>query len=269
MLLKEWIDKNKDIFNESDLRFLLKNVLVSPSSLLLARNKSIKLKELKKLSSVKKEYIKGRPLSYILKKEEFFGHEFFINSDVLVPRKETELLVEEALILIQDNNLKNVLDLGTGSANIAVSIKKLLGNKINIVSSDIDFKALKVASINRGKHSVDINFVNSDLFTSFKKRSFDLIVANPPYVETGNLSGPLLYEPRIALEGGRDGLDVVKRILFEAAKYLKRGGFLVSEFGYAHKDMCEEIISSIKNYKAVKWIKDYAGHFRGVVIKNG
>jgi len=242
MSLKAWL-------NERDLRYLLKDKRAKSSDF---------------LESVKQLYIRGMPLPYILGKEEFYGLEFKVSPAVLIPRPETELVVEGAINLIKDNKLSKVLDLCSGSGNIGIIIKKLLEDKVEVVSSDVSAEALEVAQENARAHSTKIDFINSDLFDSLQGR-FDLIISNPPYVETKDIKGSLLYEPKLALDGKEDGLYFIERIFREAKDYLSDTGYLILELGYNQKEKVEALAISL-GYNIVSCIKDYSGHFRGIIV---
>jgi release factor glutamine methyltransferase len=266
MRLKEWIYSYKDLFCERDLRYLLKEFF--SQNYFLKENIFLDKKTLKYLEEIKEKYQKGFPLAYLLGKEEFFGWEFKVNSSSFIPRPETERLVEEAIELIKKNRLKFILDLGTGCGNIGICLKKILKDKVKVFSSDKSFSALKVAKENVKLHKVKINLIQSDLFLGFKKNCFDLIISNPPYVESFNIKGSLKYEPKEALDGGKEGTEVIKKILFSAFLYLKKEGFLILEVGYNQKEKIMGLIRNL-NYKIEKWIKDYSGFFRGVILKYG
>lgn len=248
MKLKVWLKSNSSTFADRDLRFLIKHSLG---------------KDVLELDEIRKAYIQGMPLAYILGKEEFFGYEFEVSQDVLIPRPETELIVEKAIELINAQRLSSVLDLCCGSGNIAISIAKEASKEISVFASDKSPEALRVAELNATKHKVDINFIQTDLLAGFEQNSFDLIVSNPPYVEDEAIKGSLKYEPQAALSGGGDGLAFINKILDQAHIYLKDKGYLVMEIGYKHK----QTIMADK-YKLIEWIRDYSGHFRGVVLKN-
>lgn len=267
MKLKDWLKENKDIFSDTDLRFLIKSV-VSEYSLTLNEAFVIPSEKEEYLEKVKQSYLKGMPLAYILGKEEFFGLEFKVNKNVLIPRKETEIVTEKALDLIKSRNLKFVLDLCCGCANIAVTIKKKGPQGLIIYACDNSLEALKTASVNVGFHNTEINIVYTDLFAGFKSNYFDLIVSNPPYVEDENIKGSLNYEPRQALAAGEDGMCFIEKILKQAHYYLKSGGYLILEMGHNHRDKVRELAASISAYKEIEWIKDYSGNYRGVVLKN-
>ncbi|MFA5272188.1 MAG: peptide chain release factor N(5)-glutamine methyltransferase [Candidatus Omnitrophota bacterium] len=295
MRLKEWINVNANIFTQSDLRFLLKESFSKNKQNLFGKDIILDNRKIGFLNKVKSSYLKGMPIGYLLKKEEFFGLEFVVNPAVLIPRQDTEIITEKAIEVIKNNNLKNILDLCCGTANIAISIKKFFEQKmnlpakkitevhsfearpavligegrrrINIVASDISQKALKVARNNVKAHGVNVKVVKSDLFNSFKNIKFDLIVSNPPYLKNSEIKGALLYEPRKALFGGKDGLSFLKKILLTAAKYLKANGFLIVEAGYNQKTALNAILEKTGKYEIIEWIKDYGGNFRGVILK--
>ncbi len=224
---------------------------------------------------------KREPLQYILGNTEFFGLEFIVTPDVLIPRPETELLVEEALKQFTVHSSRfTVLDLCTGSGCIAVTLaKKLEGVKIYGV--DISAKALRVAKENARRHGVEgkINFIQGDLFEPFTVHSsrftvhdcrFDLIVSNPPYIPSSEIDflqeEVKDYEPREALDGGNNGLSFLKRIIKEAPDYLKAGGSLLLEIGYGQKERVYEIAEEREIYQTYKVIKDFAGIERVVKL---
>ncbi len=266
MKLKDWFKTNRIIFSDTDLRYLLENIF-SSKYLLLEQKTNIDSEKLIRLEKIKQAYVKGVPLAYILGKEDFFGWQFKVNDNVLIPRKETELIVEKSIEIIKNNCLNFILDLCCGCGNIAISIKKILKDGSVIFSSDISIKAIEVAQSNKNFHNTDIHLINSDLLKGFKYKSFDLIVSNPPYVETGFINESLKYEPATALYAGKEGLLFINKILNQAYLYLKDNGFLILEIGYKHKDWIEKIIRNTKFYEILEWIKDYSGHFRGIVLR--
>lgn len=243
------------IFNQRDLRFLAKNSLDQDAV---------------ELDKIKRSYAQGMPLAYILGKEEFFGYEFTVNPSVLIPRPETELIVEKALEIIKSDKLNSVLDLCCGCGNIAIAIKKSTQSQLRVFASDLSLEALRIAKINADRHKAEIGFIQSDLLTGLRGEFFDIIVSNPPYVEDESIKGSLSYEPRTALSGGVDGLEVIRKITGQADGCLKEKGYLIIEIGYQHKDKLKDHIDNLGLYRIVDWIKDYSGHFRGIVLqKNG
>ncbi len=266
MRFEDWLKLNKEVFLERDLRFILKSLF---SEQTVMRPAFFLNKEgIAHLEYIKERYSEGFPLPYILGKEEFYGLEFRVNPAVLIPRKETELIVEKALTLIAANNFKTVLDLCCGCGNICVTIKKMADVDLTVFASDISFAALLIAKENSSLHNVKINMINADLLDGFiKRKTFDLIVTNPPYVETENITGSLEYEPRLALDAGEEGLNLIRKILIRARDYLNDRGYLIIEFGYNHKFKLEQDIKRLGGYEIVEWIKDYSGHWRGIVLK--
>lgn len=267
MKLKDWVIENRSIFVDRDLRFLVKDVFLDDKVLLLQQDKYLSLGKLQHLDRIKHLYIQGMPLAYILGKEIFFGLEFKVDSQVLIPRKETELIVEKAIEIINKNNLYYILDLCCGCGNIAISIKKSIKKKLFICGSDVSFSALALSRRNSDIYKTSIELVNADLLKAFKARTFDLIVSNPPYVESKNIKSSLRYEPRLALEAGEKGLNLLREILSEAHIYLRKSGYLILEMGYNHKSFLAQIINEIGLYEIIEWVKDYSGHFRGVVLE--
>ncbi len=238
------------------------------------------------IASVLKRRGKGEPIQYILGKAEFMGLEFKVTPDVLIPRQETEILVEKVISLgeklkVKGGRLKGkgnrlkVLDLGTGSGCIAVSLAKLLQN-VEITAADISQKAIIIAEYNAIVNNVaeKIKFVNTDLFSGlriYEPAQYDIIVINPPYVlseEIDTLQPEIKYEPRIALDGGNDGLDVYRKLIREAPVYLKKGGLLIIEIGFSQKDKIKNIFHSSGKFEIIEVIKDYSGIDRVIVAKN-
>ncbi len=268
MKLRDWLSRNKNSFSEGDIRFILARICQTdlPRALLDER-RFLNGEEEKELDRICREYSRGVPLAYLLNSEEFFGLTFLVNKNVLVPRPETELLVEKALGLAAGNRFSSMLDLCCGCANIAVSFKKFSPRACSVWASDISLPALEVARQNCLSHGLEIRLVESDLLAAFKPSSFDLIVSNPPYVETKAICGLLDYEPRQALDGADDGLAVIKKIIEQAPCYLKAGGYIIIEIGASQKKAVKELIDGCGAYENREWIKDYAGLWRGVVLK--
>jgi len=268
MKLGDWLKINRENFGSTDLRFLIKTVLPEITPLIFEENYRLSWQKLQRLEAAKELYLGGMPLAYILGKECFFGLEFKVDDRVLIPRRETELIVEKAVSIINQNNLSYILDLCCGCGNIAVSIKKSAHKETFVFSSDISFDALRVAGTNKENNNQDISLINTDLFSGFKYDVFDLIVSNPPYVENKYIKGSLRHEPELALKAGSDGLFFIDRILNQAYLYLAANGYLIMEIGYNHKDFVDKFVNNTDLYELVEWIKDYSGHWRGIVLRN-
>jgi release factor glutamine methyltransferase len=227
------------------------------------------------ISGSLKRRIKGEPLQYIIGKAEFMGFEFKVNPDVLIPRPETEILVEAALRLARGLGLKalNILDMGTGSGCIAVSLaKNLEGAQITAV--DISMRALKTAAKNAQLNKAEVNFIQSDLFSNkaLKVKSYDLIVSNPPYIvskDIGYLQPELRYEPVAALDGGIDGLEFYREMIKKAPVYLKDGGMLLMEMGFNQRNDIEGLFAGSDYFDIIEVIKDYNNIDRVIAAKKG
>jgi len=201
----------------------------------------------------------GAPVSYITGWREFYGVALRVTPDVLIPRPETELLVELALERIPQGSAR-VLELGTGSGAIAVALAKERP-RLKIVATDISEAALAVARRNAREHGAAIDFVRSDWFEALGPQGFDLIVSNPPYVAAGDAhleQGDLRFEPRLALVGGEDGLDCIRKIAAGARNRFQSGGWLLLEHGYDQKDRCVELLLEL-GYADVGDLQDLAG----------
>ena len=207
------------------------------------------------------ERLNNRPIAYIVENREFMGLDFFVKEGVLIPRPDTEVLVEEVIELAKKKGAKNILDIGTGSGAITVSLAKYLEN-VKVTSVDISDIALEIGKRNAISNEVDdrINFVKSDLFTNIDKETkFDIIVSNPPYIKReviDTLDKQVKdYEPYNALEGGVDGLDFYRAITKQAKEYLKKGGILAYEVGH---DQSEDVskLMEMDGYTNIYTLKD-------------
>lgn len=207
------------------------------------------------------ERLNNRPIAYIVGNREFMGLDFFVKEGVLIPRPDTEVLVEEVIKLAKKKDAKNILDIGTGSGAITVSLAKYLEN-VKVTSVDISDIALEIGKRNAISNEVNdrINFVKSDLFTNIDKETkFDIIVSNPPYIKRKvieTLDKQVKdYEPYNALEGGVDGLDFYRAITKQAKNYLKKGGILAYEVGH---DQSEDVskLMEMDGYTNIYTLKD-------------
>ncbi len=242
-------------------------------SLYLNKDTCLGSQQSAKVSRIFKRRILGQPLQYILGSAEFMGWEFKVDRRALIPRPETEILVNCALEKLQLGNRQLapiILDLGTGSGCIAVSMAKLLP-QAEIWASDISIPALQLAKENANLHKININFIHSDIFGALRpgQIKFDLIISNPPYIardEFGALAREIFFEPALALEAGLDGLDFYRRIINPAALYLNTGGLLALEMG-ARQD--QRICAMLKaaGFEVTDIIKDYNNIKRVVIAK--
>ena len=217
------------------------------------------------------------PIAYITGEREFWSLDFLVTPEVLVPRPETELLVEVTLELVkksEGHHPVKILDLGTGSGVVAVSLAKEIDN-VEMWATDLSARALKVAQTNAMRHGVEekIRFLPGDAFGPVRGQTdfFNVIVSNPPYVRRGELGSlpPEVreWEPRLALDGGADGLDFYRRVIEEVDHHLAEGGFVALEIG---ADMAEEVrrlIANVGCYCVPSVRRDYAGRDRVVVAR--
>ena len=210
---------------------------------------------------------KYEPIAYILKEKEFWSMKFDVNKDTLIPRPETELLVDILLRVYKGKRI-TILDIGTGSGCIIISLLKNL-NTSSGIGIDISKKAIFVAKRNALKHRLSdrIKFFNKSLEGVFY-RKFDLIVSNPPYIDRKdirNLSEDIKkYEPRMALDGGNDGLDLIKKVIYKSKNILKVKGTLALEIGHEQLKRVSKILIE-NNFRINNVIKDYKNNVRCLI----
>jgi len=206
----------------------------------------------------------GEPVAYILGEREFFGLAFHVDPAVLIPRPETELLVELALASLPQGPTVSVLDLGTGSGCIAVAIARLRP-EARVVATDVSTAALAVAAANVSRHAAsNVELRQGDCFEAVTVERFDLIVSNPPYVAEGDPHlgrGDLRFEPKRALTSGADGMQMLRTITAQAPRYLLAGGWLLLEHGYDQADRVRSLLVDA-GFSELTSERDLAGHLR-------
>lgn len=205
------------------------------------------------------------PLQYILGETEFMGLTFHVEPGVLIPRADTEILVEKALEWMKPG--ARVLDIGTGSGAIAVSLAKL-GRQAQVTAVDVSDRALEIARRNAERNGAAVEFVKSDCFSALKGRKYDMIVSNPPYISADEMRGlmpEVTREPELALFGGADGLDFYRRISREAPEYLNEGGCLLFEIGWLQKDAVSALVKAHIGEPFA--LRDYGQNWRVVGAK--
>lgn len=225
----------------------------------------------KKYFKVIEKLIKGIPLQHITHQQEFMKMNFYVNEDVLIPRADTEVLVEEVIQIAKKINAKRILDLCTGSGAIAISLAKYIENS-QLTATDISQEALNIAEKNAENNNVEkqIAFLPSDLFEELPREKYDIIVSNPPYIKREvikRLEKEVQREPLMALDGGWDGLDFYRKIIHQADEFLKYGGYLCLEIGYDQKMDIMELIEKEERYTNIYSKKDLFGNDRVVVAK--
>jgi release factor glutamine methyltransferase len=244
---------------------------VSREGLYVHLQDQIKEKEQGALERLIKRRIAGEPLQYILGHQEFWSIDLKVNPRVLIPRPETELLVEQALLILSEKSLErtpSILEIGTGSGAMAISLAKEVRN-IFLVATDISRDALMVAKENAKAAGVigTIEFVNGSLFAPFylfrEEERFDLILSNPPYVDHSEIQQLPRevrdYEPIIALDGGKDGLEIYRSLTTQAPFYLKKGGWLLLEVGESQGEKISEQIERSGFFLKPQLLPDLSG----------
>ena len=240
--------KKNNIINYSlDSELLLASALNSTrEKLLISLKKKIKKSICTKYKKLIFRRKNNEPIAYILNKKEFWKFKFFVNNHVLIPRPETEILVEETLKLIGSNSSKSILDIGTGSACIIISLMKERP-KCRGIAIDVSKKAIKVAKINAKMHHLQnkINFINIDI-DKFHHNKYDFIISNPPYIKKFDFKrldkDIKFYEPKLALEAGTNGLSEIKKLIIKSKILLKNKGKLIFEIGNKQKEQAKFLL---------------------------
>lgn len=245
--------------NEREARLLLAFSLEVGVEKLLTK-KECSLREYSKYMQIISKRVAGIPYAYIVGHKEFMRLDFEVNKNVLIPRDDTEILVEEVIKL----NRKRILDMCTGSGCIAISLAKYIKDA-EVDAADISEKALTIAEVNAKKNGVDVKFIKSNLFENITDR-YDVIASNPPYIRTEDLKSlqeEVKNEPIKALDGGVTGLYFYKNIISNAQKYLNEDGVLAFEIGYNQAIDVSNLLKE-NGYKNIEVIKDLAGNDRVV-----
>lgn len=280
MKIKEALKKANQILIQNNIdevflksRILLAHILNVEKEYLIIHDDEVllSLQENEFFEKVNK-LCSGVPIQYLTNSQEFMGVNFYVDKNVLIPQPDTEILVENVISIIK--NLQKscqkeitVLDLCTGSGIIGVCLKKYLQN-VNVLSSDISSNALEIAKKNANLQNVKIDFIKSDLFENIDEK-FDVIVSNPPYIKTdkiNELSKEVKNEPRLALDGGQDGLDFYRKIIKESTNFFRKTGYLALEIGYDQKEAVENLFKNFK-YKEIKIFKDLSDIERVIIGK--
>ncbi len=265
--IKDILIKYKKILKENnfetyclDVEVLLMNVTnFNKTNLYLNTEYILKDEQFEKFENFFNRRLKNEPIAYIIGKCEFMGIDFLLNKHTLIPRGDTEILVEKGIEIIKENNFKNVIDIGTGSGAIAISLAKYCN--VNVDSLDINIEALNMAKKNATLNNVKVNFIQSNLFENVNNK-YDVIVSNPPYIKTDVIQtlekNVKDYEPILALDGGKSGLDFYEKITNNVYKFLNNGGYLMFEIGYDQAEQVKKIMEN-NNFSNINILKDLAG----------
>ena len=262
--------KGKNIINPNlDAELILSKVLkINRSKILLNYENNLNIKQVKKFYYYLSKRKKNEPMAYILGYKHFWKYKFFVNNSVLIPRPDTEHIIEESLNYIPSNKSYKILDIGTGCGCIIISVLKERP-ECSGIAIDISSKALKVAKTNAKLHHLEnkIKFINIDI-DKFNTYKYDLIITNPPYIkdiEFKRLGDSVkLYEPKIALKGGLDGFEIIKKIIKKSSILLKKNGKFIVEIAYNQKDECLKLLK-MNGFFVNKICKDFSGKDRCIV----
>ena len=281
MTIRETIRKGMIMLKNNNItepnikaRLAMQYILNKPRQYLLVYDtETLMLRQEVNYFKVIKKLCEGIPIQHITNRQEFMKLTFFVDENVLIPRPDTEILVEEVINIANKFENPVILDLCTGCGAIGISIAKNVKNA-KVYAVDISEKALEVAKKNAEALRVKqkVNFIKSDLFEKVKKMKFDIIVSNPPYIKKEDinyLSEEVRKEPKIALDGGIDGLDFYRKIVKQGYDYLKFGSYLCFEIGFDQKIDVIEIIENENKYIDTYCKKDLYGNDRIIVTKVG
>ena len=252
-----------------DSEILLSKVIKKDRKyLILNANEELKKENIQLFDFLVKRRKKGEPIAYLINKKEFWAQNFYINQNVLIPRPDTEHLVEETLRLFNVNSKLSILDIGTGSGCILLSILKERRNFYG-TGIDISKKAINVACFNAKIHQLNnrVRFYNSDV-DKFLIGKYDLIISNPPYIKRKDLKylekEVVGFEPRLALDGGKDGFSKITKVISKASSLIKRNGKFILEIGFDQKKKVVKILRKNKFY-INNVLKDYGKNDRCVI----
>ena len=235
--------------------------------IILNLHKEIKKRDLDYFDNLIQERAKSKPIAQIIKKKDFWKYEFIVNNNVLIPRPDTEILIEQALKLIKNKNRLQILDIGIGSGCILMSILK---EKKNFIGTGIDIsnKSLQISKVNGQKLRINnrLRLFKSNI-DNFNTGKYDLIVSNPPYIKKSNLKcleKDIGFEPKQALDGGLDGLSEIRKVINKSSELIKRNGHFIIEIGFDQKNKVKKILRD-KGFYIKKTVKDLSNHDRCIV----
>ena len=235
--------------------------------IILNLHKEIKKGDLDYFDNLIRERAKSKPIAQIIKKKDFWKYEFIVNNNVLIPRPDTEILIEQALKLVKNKNRLQILDIGIGSGCILMSILK---EKKNFIGTGIDIskKSLQISKVNGQKLRINnrLRLFKSNI-DNFNTGKYDLIVSNPPYIKKSFLKcleKDIGFEPKQALDGGLDGLSEIRKVINKSSELIKRSGHFIIEIGFDQKNKVKKILRD-KGFYIKKTIKDLSNHDRCIV----
>ena len=235
--------------------------------IILNLHKEIEKRDFDYFNNLIQERAKSKPIAQIIKKKDFWKYEFIVNNNVLIPRPDTEILIEQTLKLVKNKNRLQILDIGVGSGCILMSILK---EKKNFIGTGIDIcnKSLQISKVNGQKLRINnrLRLIKSNI-DNFNTGKYDLIVSNPPYIKKSNLKcleKDIGFEPKQALDGGLDGLSEIRKVIKKSSELIKRSGHFIIEIGFDQKDKVKKILRD-KGFYIKKTVKDLSNHDRCIV----
>ena len=263
------LKKNKIPNPQLDSEILLSNLIKRDKKHIILNPKELlNSKQLDKFKSLIERRKKGEPIAYLINKKEFWKDEFFVNKDVLIPRPDSELIIEQVLKIYSKDVQLQVLDIGTGSGCILLSILKERPNFYG-TGIDISKKSINVSKFNTKRLNLinRVKFFHSSV-DNFKIGKYDIIVSNPPYIELLNLKylekDVVNFEPKLALNGGLDGFSKIRRVINKASTLIKKNGKFVLEIGFNQKNKVKKILKK-EGFYINKAIKDYGNNDRCII----
>jgi len=263
------LKKSKISNPQLDSEILLSNSIKRDKKyIILNPKKVLNLEQLQNFKSLIERRKKGEPIAYLVNKKEFWKYEFFVNKDVLIPRPDTELIIEEVLKIYSKESHIQVLDIGTGSGCILLSILKerpyFYGTGIDISKKSISISKLNAKQLNLTNK---IKFFHSSI-DKFKLGKYDLIVSNPPYIKFFNLKylekDVFNFEPKLALSGGSDGFSKIRKVISKAKNLIKKNGKFILEIGFNQKNKVKKILKE-EGFYVNKAIRDYGNNDRCII----
>jgi len=263
------LQKNKIPNPQLDSEILLSNLIKKDKKHIILNPKELlNLEQLDKFKNLIERRKTGEPIAYLINKKEFWKDEFFVNKDVLIPRPDTELIIEQVLKIYSKDAQLQVLDIGTGSGCILLSILK---ERINFYGTGIDIskKSINVSKFNAKQLNLTnrVKFFHSGV-DNFKIGKYDLIVSNPPYIELLNLryleKDVVNFEPKLALSGGLDGFSKIRKVINKAKNLIKKNGKFILEIGFNQKNKVKQILKK-EGFYVNKAIKDYGNNDRCII----
>ena len=263
------LQKNKIPNPQLDGEILLSNLIKRDKRHIILNPKELlNAEQLDKFKSLIERRKKGEPIAYLINKKEFWKDEFFVNKDVLIPRPDTELIIEQVLKIYSKNEPLQVLDIGTGSGCILLSILKERPNFYG-TGIDISKKSINVSKFNANKlHLTNrTQFIHSSV-DNFKIGKYDLVVSNPPYIKLLNLKylekDIVNFEPKLALSGGLDGFSKIRKVINKTGTLIKKNGKFILEIGFNQKNKVKKILNE-EGFYVNKAIKDYGNNDRCII----